>query len=307
MTAFVEGTPKPVLQFIPPKADLREILTRAASENHVLEPQGLDREFRRLFAQVQEANGQWAESRLRTLRAGTHDWSLDGMLVNKEGRIALGPWSTYGMYLANKVPDLTLITLLSEMQRLEELLFPITPQRDSANFWLEEHEEQIIAAFQEHLPTSLEVEYYGDYSSTNFGFRRMADLRRIKMGKIVSGKVGDGKLAQRDVVRGRVGFWENSTPEGPTYTPRVYIEKSRIFPKQTYISSLSESAVLVKGGIPINERYSNLHVLRIEPHLVEQNFIIAALITFSNAYKGTPFVLRFDTYKPWVGLYPHHG
>ena len=307
MTAPAEGAPKPILRFVPPKADLKEVLTRVASENQVLDPNRLEGEFRKLFAQVQHVNGEWAENRFRTLRAGTQDWSLDGMLVNGDGRIVFGPWSTYGMYLANQVTDLTTTALLSGMQKRGELLIPLTPQRDSANFWLEENEEQVVSAFQEHLPAPLEIEHYGDFSSTDFGFRRVADLRRIRMARIQSRKVGDGKLAQRDVVRGRIGFWENTSLEGSTYTPRVFIERSRIFPQQIYISPMSEAAVLLKGGTPMDENHSNLQILRTDPHLAKQNFIVAALIAFSNTYKEMPFVLRFDTYRPWVGSYPQHG
>ena len=307
MTALQEGDPKPVLQFIPPPTDLREVLAGVASENQVLEPQSLEREFRKLFAQVQRVNGKWVESRFKVLRTETHDWSLDGMLVNKQGRIILGPWSTYNMYITNKVTDLSMTRLLSEMHRRGELLFPLPPRSDSANFWLEEHEDVVVTAFQDYLPNTLDIELYGEFSSTDFGFRRVADLRRVRMARIESGTVGDGKLAQRDVVRGRVGFWENSSSEGSKYTSRVFIERSRIFPQQMYISSIPESEILVKGGIPMNESHPNLRILRTDPNLAKQNFIIAALIAFSTAFNGTPFVLRFDTYKPWVGSYPHHG
>lgn len=127
----------------------------------------------------------------------------------------------------------------------------------------------------------------------------MADLKRIKITRIESGKVGAGKLVPRGVVRGKIGFWENSSPEGSTYTPRIFIERSPIFPKQTYISPTPESEVLAKGGIPMDENHPNLQTLRAAPHLVKQNFIVAALIVFSRTYTGIPLVLQFDTYRPY--------
>lgn len=231
---------------------------------------------------------------------------IDGILVHSEGRIVLGPWSTYQMYCANDVTDLSITSLLAEMHKKSELLFPLTPQRDSVNFWLDENEEQVLAAIQTHLPSPLEIEDYGEFSSTDFGFRRMADLKKIRMARLERGKVGDGKFAQMGVVRGRLGFWADTAAQGTTYTPRVFIERSRIFPQQTYISPTPEADVLIAGGIPMNENHPHLQVLRTNPNLAKQDFIIASLAAFSNTFRGTPFVLRFDSYRPWAGYYPRH-
>jgi len=271
-----------------------------------LTPGKLNKALLRVFGDVQNANGEWAEGRFKTLRAIPGAWSLDGMLVDTNGRLT-ATWSTYQMYLRNEVPDLSLPSIFAEMQKSDRLLIPLIPLRDSTIFWLEERPDQVPAAIQEHVPDNpLEVTHYTDFSSTDFGFRRIADLRRVNMARIRSGKVGDGKFAQRGIVRGRLGFWANTTPDGLSYSPRVFIEKSKILPKQTYISSKPEAVVLLEGGKPMNENHPNVRVLRTDPKLTEQSFIVAALIVFSRAYEGIPFVLQYDTYEPWSGHFPHH-
>lgn len=293
--------------FTPPRVDLGDVLQKAKGTNQLIDPGKLTQELLRVFGDVQNANGEWVEGKFQTLRTIPGAWSLDGMLVDTEGRIRIGPWSTYQMYLKNEVPDLSLPSIFAEMQKRDRLLIPLIPLRNSTIFWLEEKPDQVPASIQEHLPDDpLEVTHYTDFSSTDFGFRRIADLRKVNMARIRSGKAGDGKFAQRGIVRGRLGFWENTTPEGLSYSPRVFIDKSIIFPKQTYISSKPETVVLLTGGKPMNENHPNVQVLRTDPNLTGQSFIVAALIAFSRAYEGIPFILQYDTYRPWAGHFPHH-
>jgi len=187
-----------------------------------LTPGKLNKALLRVFGDVQNANGEWAEGRFKTLRAIPGAWSLDGMLVDTNGRLT-ATWSTYQMYLRNEVPDLSLPSIFAEMQKSDRLLIPLIPLRDSTIFWLEERPDQVPAAIQEHVPDNpLEVTHYTDFSSTDFGFRRIADLRRVNMARIRSGKVGDGKFAQRGIVRGRLGFWANTTPDGLSYSNQKF-------------------------------------------------------------------------------------
>lgn len=292
--------------FTPPRVDLGDVLQKAKGTDQLLDPGKLNKELLMVFGNVQNANGEWIERRFQTLRTIQGAWSLDGMLVDTDGRLT-ATWSTYQMYLRNEVPDLSLPSILAEMQKRDRLLIPLIPLRNSALFWLEEKPDPVPASIQEHLPGDpLEVTHYTDFSSTDFGFRRIADLRRVNMARIRSGKVGDGKFAQRGIVRGRLGFWENTTSQGLSYSPRVFIEKSKILPKQTYISSKPETVVLLEGGKPMNENHPNVQVLRTAPNLTGQSFIVAALIAFSRAYEGIPFVLQYDTYEPWAGHFPRH-
>lgn len=294
--------PNKVERFIQPSEDLTVQLQMGTS----LDSKEFATRLINVFAQTQNANQRWIEGRFRTLRKELGHWSYDGIMVNRDGRIILGPWSTYLMYLHNQPVDLTMDSLQSLAIETKDLTIPLVPQKDSTLFWLLEHEDPILSALRNYSQDEIEIEDYPDMQPREIGFAASARRRKVRMTRVGRGKIGNRRFAEEGVVRGTLGFWQNSTAEGSVYIPRVQIEQSTGIEKTTFISPITEGALLIRGRLPMNERHPNVHMIRTDPQIAQHDFIVAALSTFAENFRGK-FVFRYDTYRPWAGFLPHHG
>jgi len=301
-----------VERFRQPRENFEELRERAiiatdqSLQTGTLDPNIFTAQLLKLFAKTQNENQRWIEGRFQILRRELGHWSYDGIMISREGRIILGPWSTYLMYLQNQPVDLTMDSLQKLAIMEKDLVIPLVPQKDSTLFWLLEHEDPVLSVLRNHIHS--EVEDYPDVLPREIGFVAMAKRRRVRMTRVERGKIGDKRFAEGGVVRGTLGFWQNSTAEGLTYSPRVQIEKSTGIEKTTFISPIPESVLLTRGSLPMNENHPNVDIIRTDPQIARHDFIVAALSASAKEFGGKKaFVLRYDTYRPWQSFLPHHG
>ena len=263
-------------------------------------------DFHRIFIETQKANASWIESRFKVVREEFGEWSIDGMMVDPNGRLVAGPWSTYNVYSSGKEFALSMEDIVEAAQKNNTMLYPLTPFRDSTLFWFyHQGEEAIRWVVNEAIGERLEVDNYPiDPGIAS----EMPDM--IRMARIPRGKIGKGKLAKAGMASGRLGFWENISANiywAGKYIPRVYADKSGVLDRQITISPLREGKVIASGGLPMDEKHPNLEVIRTDPDLAGNDFIAAALVAFAQAQPNLPFVLSYNTYRPWFGEVPRHG
>lgn len=272
---------------------------------------GLEVELRRIFIETQHKNADWAEARFRVLRQGEGNHFLDGMVVDEEGRITVDkgdrvmvePWSSYKSYAHGKNLPPTLEQMRQLITQEGYLLFPMTPAKDSMLFWQHDNQQAVLSLLVAEGFGQVEAQAYPiDYQAAP----QMKDM--LMMAYIRKGKVGIGKFASGGMVLGQVGFWESTEhglSEGRGYISRVRIDRSKLS-DTIFISPLEKRRVVISGGLPMDENHG-IEVLRMDPVMAQRDLIAAAFLTFSESYPNLPLVLRFNTYKPWIGEYPRHG
>lgn len=292
----------------PLPGDFSEVMDISLAASKALKD--LEKVFHGIYIETQRESADWAEARFELLREKPEDWSMDGILVDSEARIVLGPWSTYQAYSECRDQGLFISDLVQMMHERytagvpHETLFPITPYRDSTLFWWYDDEAAIRRG--------LEPVFGGDIKVDNYPIHpKLASLMpsALRMTHIPKGKIGTGKFASAGVVSGRLRFWENVNANlayAGKYIKNVEVDKSRILERQLIVSPLSERGVVVSGGLPMDEKY-RLEVVRTDPDLASQDFIAASLIALSHKLSGQPIVLAYNTYRPWLGEYPRHG
>ncbi len=264
----------------------------------------LAQELKGIFGSMQGKNAEWAEGRLKALREEFKDWSLDGILVNQEGRV-VASWSTFQTYLANKELALTRKELVKLMRENNQFFFPLTARRDSTLFFFREHEAKIRETIAQTVGNDFEMT---DYPINPRVAPQMSDM--VRMCRLVRNRVGSGKFRSAEIVLGKLGFWGNTRFNiggmGLGFLARVYMRGLANDP-QRVISPLSKGRVIAEGGIPMDEKH-DVEVIRLPQISGEADFIASSLLAGSEKLRpGVPFVLRYNAYKPWLDEYPHHG
>lgn len=275
--------------------EVGQTLTQAAIQ--------LEVKLKEIFIQTQIVNSGWAEDRFKDLQEGKGNQLSDGMVVDKEGRVVIRPWSSFIDYTrGNDLPP-----TLGEMRKLiteqGRLLFPITPARDSFLFWLYRDQPSVLQLLSdERLDQGLEAKpYETDLSAAK------AVPDQIMIANIRRGKVGVGKFAERGMVLGIVGFWEHThsdLSEGRGYIGKVRVEGSKLT-THIELSPLERKRVILSGGLPMDEKHA-VTVLRMDPQFARRELIAAAFQRFTQE-SSLPLVLRFNAYRPWLGEFPQHG
>jgi hypothetical protein len=256
-------------------------------------------DLNKIFREAQVKNADWAEETLSIVRQETGVWSIDGLIADKDGRVVIGPWSSYHQYLSgNPLPNMDHMRQMIEERG--EVLFPLTGAKDSILMWLEENDSQVQQAIAgTNSGKQPEIEYYPVNPKVTQYLSSPVRLARIRRNV-----VGKGKMADFGLALGKLGFWESSNSRIAGYHPRVHIERSKAVEKQSYISPFSRSTVIMVGMLAMDEKHDQVEVVRPKPPLVAEDFIIAAF----NSYEGeAPLVLRYNAYRPWFGELPHHG
>ena len=185
------------------------------------------RELLAVFKETQTANANWAEGRFETLRHGG-DWSTDLLLVNKEGRLVTEPLSTYSSYLSgeNLPPDLNTLIHLTIDGGQTGSIYPITPFRDKALFWLSERDELMKKVLENVLGGTKITDYPINPKIASL----MPDM--VHMIRIPREDVGRLTAARQGVITGRLGFWASREgTDQQRYIPRVYIDRTPLFGK----------------------------------------------------------------------------
>src|SRR3989338_1800434 len=166
------------------------------------------------------------------------------LMVDPNGRLVAGPWSTYNVYSSGKEFALSMEDIVEAAQKNNTMLYPLTPFRDSTLFWFyHQGEEAIRWVVNEAIGERLEVDNYPiDPGIAS----EMPDM--IRMARIPRGKIGKGKLAKIGMASGRLGFWENISANiywAGKYIPRVYADKSGVLDRQITISPLNIRAYIL--------------------------------------------------------------
>lgn len=250
------------------------------------------------IGEVQSHNAKWAEDRLNRLRRENRDPLLDILLVDENGEV-INAVSSYTAYANNSHLALTIGDLANYAKRIEKFVYPLTGEKDTALFWHESNTTQVLQALGGRFG-GIEL---GDYC---FDW----DTNGIRMCRIKRGLMGKGKLADNDIVYGRLGFWVNSRLALGKHGSRTLIEKarferSRLLPRTTFISPLNPEDVVGRGGNLIDAKHPNIDVVRVDPKTTGGDFIVAALQN-SQSFQS-PVVLGYSTLRPWLGEFPKHG
>lgn len=308
------------LSFSPPRGDTRQLLD-AFYRNHpladgLLAPlNDVDRIQQLVEADLAEClpgilreaqarNGEWAEGKLGDLRAESGEWSLDGILVNGEGRMVASPgyWSSFSAYRSGLDLPITVENLASIAVTNGELLFPLTSVRDSVFFWQYEFEDRVVPVLEGQLGEAVNAE----------DFPVRAELAsqmpiRIRMARVRRDKVGAGKLAADDIILGTIGFWENPAFDpDKRYIPRVQIARSRLVDKTIYFSPLRPGFIAASGGLTMDEKH-DVEIVRLNPDVAALDFVASAFVRGNERFDRQPYALRFNAYRPWFGERPNHS
>lgn len=266
--------------------------------DHAWSVQEADREFKGVLKstiqQFQKDNGPWAEERINILRREFGDWSLDGVLVDGEGRIVSKPWSTFWWYIKGQRPP-NLETLFDLMKRNGGWFLPVVPQRDSALFWLYDQEELVRQVLERQLGQKVEAENYPISSQVA---PQMPDM--IRMTRVQRQQIGPAKLAQAEIVLGKLGFWHSPLARD-RFLWRVDVD-SRVLGRHVMVSPLRREFVIVRGGLPMEEKHE-VDVLRTDSQIASLDFPAAVFKVFAENF-DRPLILRFNTLRPWLGEEP---
>ena len=313
----VTGNPR----FVPPKDNLDQLRQQAWSSHPLSDelPINLDvkrvthlgdKEFtpqlRSSLEWMQKQNGTWAERQLETIRKAIGDWSMDGLLVNQEGRLKVDDsgsyaWSSYAAYMCDAPLPFDLDYLIKLRDQEGEWYFPLNARRDSIMVWFADFEDQVRQVLDDQLK--------GDVQTEDFAIRPPVAAEMpsmLRAARIVRNKLGAGKFASEGILLGGIGFWQRTERVPLGYIPRVQFQKSSALPKSLYISGLPESVIVLTGGLTMDEKY-DVDVTRVDPAIAKQDFIAAAAKAAQESFGGQPFVLRYNPYRPWFGEVPTHG
>lgn len=313
----VTGTPR----FIPPKDNLDQLRQQAWSSHPLSDDLPINLDVRRVthlgdkeftpqlrssLEWMQKQNGEWSERHLGTVRRATGDWSMDGLLVNREGRLKVDKqgsyaWSSYKAYMSDSPLPFDLDYLIKLRDQEGEWYFPLNGRRNSVMVWFADFEEQVMQVLDSQLKGDVQTE---DFAITPQVAHKMPSM--LRMARVVRNKIGSGKFASGKVLLGSVGFWQRTERVPIGYIPRVQFQKSSILPKSLYVSGLPESMVVLTGGLRMDDKY-NVDVARVDTEIAKYDFIAAAAKAAQESFDGQPFVLRYNPYRPWFGEVPTHG
>ena len=295
-------------------------------------PSLVTQELGKLIAGAQERNGSWADGRFEDHRKDEGDWGLDIMLVDAEGRLQAGPWSSFDMFNNHggfvavndeHASDLKIEAVANLSAATERFLIPLAPKKDTTLIWHISHAHAVLPAIREILGTGeIPIETYPfqvdlttfDPSKVNDSMRRFGTAHSVQMTRLPYEKAQQGgKFAEKGVWTGQVGFWESERFGG--YAPRVRFNGNRRR-KTTFVSGMSRAQVLNSGGRPMEENHDDVTVLRtadsrlaglVKPDQAKGMFIPFALDTIMSNQPDVPVVLKYRTYTPWTGNFPKHG
>lgn len=276
----------------------------------------LAREFKR----AQSTNPGWVEERLDLFRTHridpatkraveTDDPFIDWFVVDSNGRLAVGPGSSWRAYLVGRDFPPTMDDMLKLILGREEkeLLYPLAPYRNAMLVWLACDEDRVKTLIEGQLEEGVTIR---DYPLGSSMASHVPDT--LRMAWVRGNKVSHEAAAARGIIQGTVGFWEQEGVTSSTYIPRVNFERSKKTPallpdkrRKVVVSPLARNDVIITGGVPIDERHRDeVSVIRVDPKLAANDFIATALSTASEQFER-PTILKFNSYQPWFGRYPH--
>ncbi len=308
-------------RFIPPKDNLDQLRQQTWSSHPLSDDLPINIDIRRIsnlgdkeftsqlrssLEWMQKQNGTWAEKQLDTIRETVGDWSIDGLLANQEGRLKVDEsgsytWSSFRAYMSGNGLPFDIEQLLRLRDQDGQWYFPLTARRDSFLIWLADFDREVTAILDNELKGDAKVE---DFPITPQVAPEMPSM--LRSARIVRNKVGSGKFASGDVLLGTVGFWQRTERAPLGYIPRVEFFKSSLLPKSLYVSGLPEGMVIMTGGLTMDQKH-DVDVVRVDTAIAKQDFIAAAAKAAQESFGGQPFVLRYNSYRPWFGEVPTHG
>lgn len=307
-------------------ADLRATRMQAFAQP-TLAPEGeltredvIKRTLTREFRRAQSRNPGWIEERLALFRRTkidpktnrpieTDDPLIDWFVVDSDGRLVSGPGSSWRAYLHGKDFPPTMDDMLKHILGREdkELLYPLAPYRDAMLVWLACDEDRVKTLIEGQLAEGVQVR---DYPLGSGMVSHVPDT--LRMAWVRGNKVSHEAAAASGIIQGTVGFWEHAGVTRSTYIPRVNFEQPKrtaaLLPdkrRKVVVSPLGRNDVIITGGVPIDERHRDeVSVIRVDPKLAANDFIATALTSASEQFER-PTVLKFNSYQPWFGKYPH--
>lgn len=263
------------------------------------------RELRDILRLAQQENVEWIETLFHRLRA-SHPLK-DVLLLSEDGRVEKS-WSTINDYVINNTPP-TMEDVLALIAKDRKMHYVVTPQKGSVIFYFEHEEGQLLSLnrFESRQYQSINLQ------PPNIGISiRMAYLDRPQNGK--HNPFGPEALRSKGLVLGRLGFWpipEGSPKRRIGFGPqeeasRVFNYVPRVYFKGGYMTPLNEALLIDAGMLPMNMTKS---INRIEVPMATENIIVNFLFAYTADPRRAqrPLVIRYDTYRPWLGDYPMHG
>ena len=255
-------------RFIPPSVDLDQVRQAAWAAHPLtddlplhleigrtkhLGDQEFEPELRKALEWMQKQNGTWAERQLDTIRETVGDWSVDGLLANKEGRLKVDEagsytWSSFRAYMSGNGLPFDIERLIKLRDQDGQWYFPLTARRDSILIWLADFDSQVTAILDNELKGDAKIE---DFPIIPQGAPEMPSM--LRSARIVRNKVGSGKFASGNVLLGNVGFWQRTERTPLDYIPRVEFPKSSLLLKSLYVSGLPEGLVVMTGGLTMDQ------------------------------------------------------
>lgn len=253
--------------------------------------------LKKIWARTQSQNADWLEDRFRRLRRERGDWSIDGMVVDSEGNIVgASVWSTYYAFRHNAHLQFKMTDLVNTINGSGRLVFPLTPKLDTVLFFQESWAPNIFEAVNKVTQ---------DWEHNQYSLN-------IKTVRVRRGRFGAAAFSRGGIVLGKLGFWENRRLGlghfgSGAFVERVSFPQSSLMLNETYISPLSPEEVKQRGGVPMEEKYPNVKILRIDPDKAEADFIQYALDKASTVFQRRAVVLSYTTPRVWLGEMPKHG
>lgn len=265
----------------------------------------LEKWLLRTWARTQTQNNDWAEQRFQELRGERADWSVDGMIVDENGDpVGASVWSTYNSFRSSAQLMFAMPDLIQTVLRTESLVYPLSPKFESVLFWKASEDGRVKAIIAREFP-EFDVEEYPVADSFE------GTERQIRMSRVKRGKLGTATFAKDGVLLGKIGYWESTRLQlgdlgMGIFVRRVRFPESQLLPNGAYISPLEPEKVKAKGGRPMEEKYPDVTIVRVDANEADIDFIAASLKAASPD-PNYPVVLSYTTPRIWLGEMPKHG
>lgn len=258
-----------------------------------------------------KVNGEWIEWLFAELRRTNP--LVDVLMLSEEGRVE-GSWATFLDYPQMKSPP-KIDELAAKICEDGRLHYMITSRRDSAIFYFGANQDALLSLMSfEPVPyvqlqtpqgnLAVNMTYLEKTPQNKKNLLSPSSLRRVGL---VVGNLGFWPKPNKKAGKPGIGFLTSraeAKPDIKAFIPRAYVighPAGRGF----YLSPLGVSELLQEGMLPMDRKSG---MKRIQVYPITDNIIFNFLFSYmqDERVRGLPLVLRYSTYRPWLGDFPEH-